>query len=80
MGGGGGGGMSSVGCISARVLGEEGILLGRGSADEGKGGRKAGTWEGGFQFAVRARLRGDDGLDMGERGSGGVLVSGDLDS
>lgn len=40
---------------------------------EGKGGRKAGIWDGGFQFAVRGRLRdGDEGFDTGERGSGGV--------
>lgn len=61
--------MSSAGWSSGRVWGEEGMLVGGGSADEGKGGRKAGTWEGGFQFAVLGRLRGEGGLDMGEGGS-----------
>lgn len=75
--GGGGGGMSSVDCVSVKVCGEGGMLLGRGSVFmDGKGGRKPGICDGGFQFDVRARLRGeregDDGFDMGERGSGGV--------
>jgi len=39
----------------------------------GKGGKKSGTCGGGFQFSVRGRFRaGDEGLDIGDNGNGGV--------
>lgn len=67
--------MSSVDCASGSCgsRGEGGMLVDESAAMEGNGGRKAGIWEGDFQCSVRARLRdGEEGLDMGERGSGGV--------
>ena len=39
----------------------------------GKGGRKSGICSGGSQLDVRGRFRGgEDGLDMGDKGNGGV--------
>lgn len=40
---------------------------------EGKGGKKCGIYSGGSQFGSRGRFRlGEDGLEMGDKGNGGV--------
>ncbi len=43
------------------------------STMEGKGGKKCGIYSGGSQFGSRGRFRlGEDGLEMGDKGNGGV--------
>ena len=50
-----------------------GLLTRCGSPSAGKGGKKSGMWSGELQLAVRLRFRGgDDDLDIGEGGKGGV--------